>query len=140
MAEKTPARCWRWRAPRTGEARPRLGCREQRVGRRPSWKPSAGELEQREGAVGEQERDPSWDLDYRRASTRMGAERAGELEWEEGALGRGAHGTGKAAAGGRAGGRAGRARHGRDMSARWCVRDGCRRREWTREEVVFFIC
>jgi hypothetical protein len=24
--------------------------------------------------------------------------------------------------------------------ARWCVRDGCRRREWTREEVVFFIC
>ena len=47
----------------------------------------------------------------------MGAERAGELEWEEGALGRGAHDTGKAAAGGQAGGRAGRACHGRDIGA-----------------------
>jgi hypothetical protein len=44
----------------------------------------------------------------------MGAERAGELERGEGAPGRGVHGTGMAAARGRAIGREGRARHRRD--------------------------
>jgi hypothetical protein len=43
---KTPARCWRWRAPRTGEAPPWLGRREQGVGHSSSWA-TTGDLGER---------------------------------------------------------------------------------------------